>query len=407
LVSDGTYQAEGCTMGISARWLGGRGMALNRTAACVIVAGAAALAAPSAMAGPGSFPDDWFFYGTQRPQELRSLEGKKVTEISAAEWKGEETKVSDQQGKVVIIDFFATWCGPCMAAVPENVEMVKKYKDKGLVFVGLHDSNSGWDKIDQVISEKSINYPVALDKKENDKGITVKAYNLRFWPTYVAVDKSGVIRAAGLKPQHVEDVVKALLAEDYNGPMPGKADAGASDFPDDWYYGGNQRPKWLRMAEGKPMQPMKTVEWLGDPVTPKAMEKKVAVLQFVQPELGLSMEKLEKLNPLVEKYSRQGVVFIGVCDASSNWERMTKAASARKIAMPIALDAPPEGDDGGRGVTSHAFGVRYGPVTAVVDRAGVVRAVGLKEDHLEEVINKLLSEPLPAAPAQAESPSGS
>jgi thiol-disulfide isomerase/thioredoxin len=374
---------------------------LVRASVCAVVTGAAAFGAPSALAGPDPFPDDWFFYGAERPAELRSLEGKKATELSAAEWRGDEIKLADQRGKVVIVDFWATWCGPCMAAIPHNVEMVKKYKDKGLVFVGVHDSNSGWDSVDKVISEKSINYPIALDQQENGKGLNVQAYNLKFWPTYVAIDKKGIIRAAGLSPDHVEDVVKALMAEGYDGPMPGKSAEGATGFPDDWFYGGEKRPAWLRAAEGKPMKAMKAEAWLGEPVTPKAMEKRVTVLQFVQPNLSTSIQKLEKLKPVAEKYSRQGVVFLGVCDATGDWERMRKIAEAREIKFSIALDAPGESEDAKRGVTSHAFGVRYGPVTAVVDRAGVVRAVGLKEEHLEAVINSLLSERVPTPTAEA------
>jgi hypothetical protein len=56
-----------------------------------------------------------------------------------------------------------------MAAIPKNVAFVEKYKDKGVALIGIHDAKGGWDTVDQVISEKGINYPVALDATKEDR----------------------------------------------------------------------------------------------------------------------------------------------------------------------------------------------------------------------------------------------
>jgi hypothetical protein len=185
--------------------------------------------------------------------------------------------------------------------------------------------------------------------------------------------------------------------------MPGAKAEASTGFPDDWFYGGEKRPAWLRAAEGKPLKPIKVEAWIGEPVTPKAMEKRVTVLQFVQTSFGPSLLTLEKLNPVAEKYAKQGVVFMGMCDATGDWERMGSIAESREISYPIALDAPGESDEASRGAMSHTLGLRNGAATVVVDRAGVVRAVGLKPEHLEAVINTLLAERIQSSPSSGGS----
>lgn len=167
-------------------------------------------AAPEKKVKVESFPDSWFYSGARRPQKLRDLEGTRPTNIEAAEWIGTApAKLRDLRGKVVVVDFWATWCGPCVRAIPKNIEMVKAHADDGLVFIGVHDARRGWDRADTMVKSTGINYPVALDKD----GKSAKAFNLSFWPTYVVIDREGVIRGAGLTPSKVKDAVAKLLAE--------------------------------------------------------------------------------------------------------------------------------------------------------------------------------------------------
>ncbi len=343
--------------------------------------------------GPDPFPDAWFFYEAKRPEPLRSLEGKPAQEITLAEWRGDETSLNALRGKVVVLDFWATWCGPCIAAIPKNIAMVEKYGDDGFAFIGIHDSNAGWDKVDTMIQEKGINYPVALDARVGDSGVSTKAYNLQFWPTYVVIDREGIVRAAGLVPGKVEEVVKILLAEPYDGEPAGDKAKGSS-FPDEWFNGGEKRPSAFRRVENKPMKPIEAAQWIGEPQTAQARTRRVTVVQFVRPEFPFSMKQLDALMPIAQKFSKQGVVFLIVCDAKGDWELMANEAEKRGLSIAVALDSPLGEDEIGSGVIGQSFGVSFGPATAVIDRAGVVRAVGLKTEHLEKVINTLLAERL-------------
>lgn len=129
--------------------------------------------------------------------------------LSVTGWVNGEVKPEAMKGKVVIVDFYATWCGPCMATIPHNNEMLEKYKDKGLVIVGVCTSSKGQEKMADVVSAKGIKYPTVRDPKLTSE----KAWAVHYYPTYAVIDKKGIVRALGLQPNHVEAVVKKLLAE--------------------------------------------------------------------------------------------------------------------------------------------------------------------------------------------------
>jgi cytochrome c biogenesis protein CcmG/thiol:disulfide interchange protein DsbE len=158
----------------------------------------------------GEFPDDWTW--DDNPQ-VRSghaaLEGKPMPAINVTGWINGEVAPADMKGKVVIVDFYATWCGPCMASIPHNNELLKKYKDQGLVIVGVCTSSHGQEDMEQTVTDRGITYPTARDSKL----VSEKTWNVEYYPTYALVDRKGIVRIIGLQPQYVEPAVKKLLDE--------------------------------------------------------------------------------------------------------------------------------------------------------------------------------------------------
>lgn len=350
--------------------------------------------APSALAQHKPFPDDYFFEGAQRPEPLKSLEGKPAPAFTAESWIGTATSLKDQRGKVVVIDFWATWCGPCMAAVPHNIELVKQYADKGMTFIGLHDANNGWDRAPEVVKEKGINYTVALDKKGKDQGLSATEYKVQFWPTYIVIDRAGVVRAAGLTPNHVEDVVKVLLAE----AAPASASTSTAEFGPEFYYGGDSRPASLKALEGTQAKPIQSDTWLAKPVAESDIKGNVTVVHFLSSASAVSLRELDKLAPIEKDLSSQGVAFVGVCDGRASWDKMKKEAETRKLSLPVLHDTPAAKDTGSlvpRGPIASGFAVNFYPATIVLDRTGKVRAAGVRVDKLKAVVDKLLAERVP------------
>jgi thiol-disulfide isomerase/thioredoxin len=78
---------------------------------------------------------------------------------------GEPVKLADYKGKVVLIDFWATWCLPCKAAMPWMNELAAKYKADGVEVLGISMDDDGWEVVKPFIAEMGVKYPIVLGNK--------------------------------------------------------------------------------------------------------------------------------------------------------------------------------------------------------------------------------------------------
>ena len=95
-----------------------------------------------------------------------------------------------------------------------------------------------------------------------------------------------------------------------------------------------------------------------------------------------------------EQLAPQGVVFLGICDHLADWKRMRTMLGEEGPPFPIARDLPPETAGLPLGRLASAYGVRRWPTTVVIDRSGRVRAAGIDDAHVAEVVGRLLAEPI-------------
>ena len=103
---------------------------------------------------------------------------------------GKPVKSSDFDGKVVILDFWATWCPPCKAEIPGFIELQEKYREKGLVVVGVSLDEHGSSKVKQFMEELGMNYPVVMGNIK-----MMEDFGGEGIPTTFVIDRSGKIVA--------------------------------------------------------------------------------------------------------------------------------------------------------------------------------------------------------------------
>ena len=135
--------------------------------------------------------------------------GKQAYEIMLPDVKGNVQKLSDHKGKVVLIDFWASWCGPCRRANPALAVLYSKYKNKGFEIFGvsIDDETKAWKKAIQAdrISWKQVNAPGGWDAP------VALEWKLEQIPASFLIDQRGKVIAVDPTKEEIENYLKNIL----------------------------------------------------------------------------------------------------------------------------------------------------------------------------------------------------
>jgi len=137
-------------------------------------------------------------------------ERKDAPEFALKDADGKLVHLSDYRGKVVLLDFWATWCGPCKIEIPWFMDMQRKNKDRGFEVLGVSMDDEGWEVVKPFLADLQVNYRVVIG---NDT--TAQLYGgVDALPTTFLIDRGGRIAAVhvGLaSKKDFEDGIEQLL----------------------------------------------------------------------------------------------------------------------------------------------------------------------------------------------------
>jgi peroxiredoxin len=144
-------------------------------------------------------------------RELKSQgQRKPAPNFSLKDADGNAVNLADYRGKVVLINFWATWCGPCEAEIPWFIEFEKKYKDQGFAVLGVSMDDDGWKSVRPYIASHKINYRIMIGSEV----VSQQFGEIEALPTSFVLDREGRIASnhVGLvdKVDYQNEIVKLL-----------------------------------------------------------------------------------------------------------------------------------------------------------------------------------------------------
>jgi peroxiredoxin len=117
-------------------------------------------------------------------------------------------RLADQRGRIVLVNFWATWCPPCLEEMPAMERLWRKHKDAGFVLVAV-SVDADPKKVAPFVTEHALTFPVALDTKM----AVADRYGVRALPSSFIVDKAGLVAGVALGPRHWDSQASHRLIE--------------------------------------------------------------------------------------------------------------------------------------------------------------------------------------------------
>jgi cytochrome c biogenesis protein CcmG/thiol:disulfide interchange protein DsbE len=136
---------------------------------------------------------------------------KTAPDFTLTDVSGRPVKLSEYKGKVVLLNFWATWCGPCKAEIPWFIEFEKTYEDRGFEILGVSMDENGWQAVRPFVKQMAVQYPVMIG---ND-GVAHLYGGIESLPMTFLIDRAGRIAAvhSGLvSKHHYQEEILRLIA---------------------------------------------------------------------------------------------------------------------------------------------------------------------------------------------------
>lgn len=314
-------------------------------------------------------------------QGLPDLRGKAAPAFALKTVDGKTVSLADYKGKAVLINFWATWCGPCKVEMPWLIDLQKKYAGQGFTVLGISEDDGSPKSVSDFASKIGVNYPVlmATDAVSHAYG------GVDYLPTsyYIGRDGKVVTEIGGLiSKQEIETNIQKILAPPASSPAVA-ASADESSIP---AASGPGSAEGMPDLQGKaaPGFSLKTPE--GKPLSLADYKGKAVLLNFWGTWCAPCKLELPWLMKLQKKYAAQGFTVVGIAEDEDSAKNVLDFSTRMHIDYPLAMS-----DD----TINHAYHCcDYVPTSYYIGRDGKVmfEAGGLiSESAMESNVQKILA----------------
>ena len=131
----------------------------------------------------------WVFLLPHCSKEEKAPSAAMAPDFTLKALDGQEITLSKFKGKVVLLDFWATWCAPCREAIPHLINLQKTYQEKGFQVIGMNVDRGDVETVRRFVKLMDIPYPITLTSEE-----VARNYRVTGLPTTILIDKEGRIR---------------------------------------------------------------------------------------------------------------------------------------------------------------------------------------------------------------------
>ena len=152
-----------------------------------------------------------------------ALVGQKAIDFHVTDLNGAELSLEKYRNKVVLLDFWAVWCGPCLAEIPNVKRVYEKYKDRNFQIIGINlDRNRS--RLQDYLNKEGITWPQFFDGK-GWKNKVAEMYRVNSIPSMYLIDGNGVVRKANLRGPALESAIGELIRKNNAKTLSSKSDS--------------------------------------------------------------------------------------------------------------------------------------------------------------------------------------
>jgi peroxiredoxin len=300
--------------------------------------------------------------------------GSSAPDFSFKNLKGEQVRLSDYRGQVVLLNIWATWCHPCVEELPSMEKLYRELKDKGFTILAVSiDKNES--PVKRFVEKLSLTFPVLLDPKNR----ITRLYRTTGVPETFIIDKKGVIREKIIGARNwftqktVEEFEQLLHEEGEKARQESTSGKAMAQKPSSL----KKQKIYFKRAKVEKLDPKKAPDFTFPDMNNKKVsisnfKGKVVLLNFWATWCGPCIEEMPSLESLYHELKGDDFALLAV-NLREKKKPVRQFLKKNKLTLPVLLDT--------HGQAMSSYGVWSIPATYIVDKKGylVGRAIGQRD----------------------------